>query len=369
MVCSEALTSKTVFQSVASGACGCLPKPLQVEDIYDVLGQLQDQAFECDDSDVIQVDHDLDDVIVGRSGDVIEAYRTAAAASTTGATVLIRGESGTGKELLARSIHDGSGRRGAFVALNCAAIVDTLAESELFGRERGAFTGATERRAGAFESADGGTLFLDEIGDAPPGFQAKLLRALDRGEFYRVGGRAPIRPDVRAVAATNQNLEGEVAEEQFRADLIYRLGEVKIHLPPPCNRLGDIPILARGLVQSISARLGYRSPKISKAALERLAKYDWPGNVTELQNVLTRVLILTRGRGVVESVLAGIERPDGDGMALVDVEKERIYRALEASGWHRGKACHILGVTRPTLRRKMQAFGLERERSGRTITD
>lgn len=368
VVCSEALTSKTVFDAVASGAYDCLGKPLEIEALETVITRLERESKEAaSDEPIVDFVSDRNDVIVGRASGMIDAYRTAAAAAPTAATVLVRGESGTGKELLARSVHDASGRDGAFVALNCAAIVDTLAESELFGHEKGAFTGANERRPGAFETADGGTLFLDEIGDATPSFQAKLLRALDRGEFYRVGGRRPIRPDVRIVAATNQDLESGVSDDAFRADLFYRLCEVTIGLPPLRDRLGDIPILSRGLIHRIATRLGYPTPSISRKALERLAEYDWPGNVRELQNVLTRAMIMTRGSNIVASVLAGIDRADHDPVA--STERDRVVRALEASGWHRGRTCEMLGVTRPTLRRLMRDFGLERSRSGRTLKD
>ena len=204
VVCSEALTSTTVFEAVGSGAYDCLAKPLEVESILALFNRLREER---DESEAtvwqIPVPENQGDVIVGRSGEMIAAHRTAAAASRTQATVLIRGESGTGKEVLAWTVHDASGRTGPFVALNCAAIVDALVERELFGYERGAFTGATERRPGAFEIADGGTLFLDEISDATSSFQAKLLRVLDCGEFFNVGGRSAICPDVRIVAATN----------------------------------------------------------------------------------------------------------------------------------------------------------------------
>ncbi len=371
VVCSDALTSTSVFQAVASGAYDCLAKPLEVEALISILDRLRQERVDSDDAEPETAYRgDPGDVIVGRSPDMIAAYRTAAAASVTNATILVRGESGTGKELLARAIHDASGRSGAFVALNCAAIVDTLVESELFGHEKGAFTGAIEQRPGAFETADGGTLFLDEIGDATPSFQAKLLRVLDRGEFYRVGGRRPILPDVRIVAATNQDLEEAVKKDTFRADLFYRLTEITIHLPPLRDHLGDIPILSRGLVQRIAKRLGYAVPRIGNRALGKLARYSWPGNVRELQNVLTRALIISRGSSIGAWALAGVEGEEGDaGDILLDVERQRIASVLEATGWHRGKACEVLGITRPTLRRKMSEFNLERVRSGRTMRD
>lgn len=368
VVYGPALTSATVIRAIASGAYDCLAKPLEIEAILAVLGRLSQERFEADTVEPLDLPRESrGDVIVGRSAGMIEAYTTAAAAATTGATVLVRGESGTGKELLARAVHDASGRSGSFVALNCAAIVDTLVESELFGHERGAFTGATDRRPGAFEQADKGTLFLDEIGDATSAFQAKLLRALDRGEFYRVGGRTPIRPDVRIVAATNQDLERAVREEAFRADLFYRLTEVTIPLPPLRDRLSDVPVLARGIASRVASRLGFATPRISKAAIEKLCCYPWPGNVRELQNVLTRALIVTGGATIGVASLAGIDVEEAGPKTLVEAERLRVMRALEAARWHRGKACAILGITRPTLRRKMEQYGLERAKSGRTL--
>ena len=361
----------TVFDAVGSGAYDCLAKPLEVESILALLDRLREER---DESEAtvrrVPVPGNQEDVIVESSGAMIAAYRRAAAASRTQATVLIRGESGTSKELLARAAHDASGRTGPFVALNCAAIVDTLVESELFGYERGAFTGATERRPGSFETADGGTLFLDEIGDATSSFQAKLLRALDRGEFFRVGGRSAICPDVRIVAATNQLLQKNVEDEVFRADLFYRLTEVTIRLPPLRDRLGDIPILVRGLMRRIAQRLDVASTGISEDALATLARHEWPGNVREFQNVLTRAMIVERGAAIGTSALLGIDGVGEDrGHALIDVERQRVTRVLEATGWHRGKACDILGITRPTLRRKMKGFDIDRVWSGRTLRD
>jgi DNA-binding NtrC family response regulator len=299
--------------------------------------------------------------VVGGNPEMIGAYRTAASTAPTGANVLIRGQSGTGKELLARSVHAASGRSGPFVAVNCAAVMDSLAESELFGHERGAFTGATELRKGCFELADGGTLFLDEIGDAPLSFQAKLLRALDRGELYRVGGRDLVRPDVRLVAATNRNLEALVSDGEFRADLYYRLAEVAVRLPPLAARRGDIPALVKRLLERVGSRVGIGPVGISNDAMIHLVGSPWPGNVRELQNVLTRGALSCRGNVIEpDDVLHGCAdegRPMGVP-SLQDMERQHIREALGIAGWNRGKVCDLLGITRPTLRHKMREYGI-----------
>jgi two-component system response regulator AtoC len=300
-----------------------------------------------------------EDIAIGRCPQMIEAFKTAGSAAPTDATVLIRGESGTGKDLMARAIHRASARPGRFVAVNCAAVVESLAESELFGHERGAFTGATDRRAGCLESADGGTLFLDEIGEATPSFQAKLLRALDRGEFYRVGGRSPVRSDVRVVAATNRDLESAVEAGTFRADLFYRLTEVSIHLPAVRERQEDIPQLVGRLLSRIARRLNRRIAGASEEALVRLVSHRWPGNVREMQNVLTRAVLVCRGDTIQARHLGGLESGPATcpGVPTLEaVERDHIRRVLEAAAWNRGRSCEILGITRPTLRRKMRAY-------------
>ena len=302
-------------------------------------------------------------MVVGRAPGMIEALKVAGFVAETDVKVLVRGESGTGKELLARAIHRASGRQGAFVAVNCAAVVETLAESELFGHERGAFTGAVARRAGCFEQAEGGTLFLDEVGDASASFQAKLLRVLDRGEYQRVGGRDLLRANARVVSATNQDLEVLSAAGRFRGDLYYRLSEVSLVLPPLRERRCDIPELSARLLEAANAERVRPVEGVSDEALEALLAYPWPGNVRELQNVLTRAAILCRGGVILPQHLEGVGKtaPDPTSRSvqtLDDVECAHIARVLEITGWNRGRACELLGITRPTLRRKMRCYGL-----------
>ncbi len=282
-------------------------------------------------------------------------------------TVLLLGESGTGKEVLARLIHTVSGRReGPFVALNCAALVETLLESELFGYEKGAFTGAQRARPGKFESAQGGTLFLDEIGELSPGFQSKLLRVLQERTFYRVGGTVPIRVDVRIVAATNQDLQKAIKEGRFREDLYYRIGVVTIAIPPLRDRKDDIPLLAHHFLERVRKRTKKIIRGIAAPALEALGRYAWPGNVRELENVIERAAILSDGTILEEKALpleirhpASAPPPEGFPVNLEEAEKMCVRRALEITGGKKGEAAKLLGVSWPTLNKKLRDYGLE----------
>jgi DNA-binding NtrC family response regulator len=244
-------------------------------------------------------------------------------------------------------------------------VVESLTESELFGHEKGAFTGATDRREGCFEQANGGTLFLDEIGDASPAFQAKLLRVLDRGEFLRVGGQHPISPDVRLVAATNVDLEAKIASGKFRGDLYYRINEVTLNLPALRNRREDIPLLVQKLHGSVNRKNSRQISGLSDEAVEELVTYHWPGNVRELQNVLTRSALNCRGSVLQSCHLQGLQTVRGDDVSnhictLAEMERTHIKRVLGAVQWNRGRACRLLGITRPTLRRKMRLFNMEK---------
>ncbi len=363
VVVSEGFSPDQVYSAISGGAFDCLTKPVDDPTLDGLLHRLRrERKTPVEACPLEHVPHVGGEMIVGRSQKMVEALKTIAAVAGTSATVLICGESGTGKELMAREIHRASRRPGAFVALNCVAVMETLTESELFGHERGAFTGAAGRRAGCFEQASHGTLFLDEIGDALPGFQAKLLRVLDQVEFRRVGGQETIRPDVRVVAATNAELESLVAKGTFRADLYYRLSEVTVLLPPLRDRLADIPLLARRTLSEVRHRTGRSLGGISQEAMHRLMVHPWPGNVRELQNVLVRAALHCRGRTIQCNHLKGLisdESPDSEEpLTLSDVERRHIEQVLNATGWNRGMACEILGVSRPTLRRKIRDYGL-----------
>ncbi len=287
------------------------------------------------------------------------------------ATVLILGETGTGKELVARAIHESSGRaKGSFVKVNCAAIPATLLESELFGHEKGAFTGAVAQRTGRFELAHRGTLFLDEIGEMPLELQPKLLRAIQDQEFERVGGTRTIRTDARFIVATNRDLKAMVDENRFRADLYYRLNVFPLHVPPLRERREDIPLLTRYFVQKHARRMGRNIDTISSIAMQALTRYDWPGNIRELQNVIERSVILTNGNVLSVAMPNSIGKASGVGQqqrspeASQAAERERILRALkEANGVVGGPegAAARLGLKRTTLQSRMRKYQIARQ--------
>jgi two-component system NtrC family response regulator len=280
--------------------------------------------------------------------------------------VLINGESGTGKELIANAIHNLSRRKnGPFIAINCGAIPDTLLESELFGHEKGSFTGASTLRRGKLEYANGGTLFLDEIGDLLPELQVKILRFLQERVIERVGGRQLIPVDSRVIAATNQNLEEEVKANRFREDLYFRLAVVKIALPPLRDRGGDVIQLAEHLATAFSKELKKPPKKFSKAALEAIRRYAWPGNVRELQNRVKRAIVLAEGTFISPAELE-LETPNGDveaaGSTLKEaketLEREIIANALRENNGNISKTAKALGISRPTLYDLMSRYGL-----------
>ncbi|UCE31317.1 MAG: sigma-54-dependent Fis family transcriptional regulator [Burkholderiales bacterium] len=275
-------------------------------------------------------------------------------------TVLLEGESGTGKELVARAIHDASGRGGSFVAVNCGSISPELLESELFGHVRGAFTGAHQSREGLFSYAAGGTLFLDEIGEMAQAMQSKLLRALEERTIRPVGANRETPVDVRIIAATNRDLGAEVRSGRFREDLFYRLNVLSIQMPPLREHLEDVPVLARHFLRRLAGELGIAAPDFEDAVLSELAGYEWPGNVRELRNVIERCLLLNR----TPAQCLGLQPPgpvpdrgaDVEETALEAVEKRHILRVLDARGGNKSEAARRLGISRKTLERKLQAW-------------
>jgi DNA-binding NtrC family response regulator len=308
--------------------------------------------------------------MVGRAPAMRALVDTAIRVARSRATVLITGESGTGKELFARLVHRESPRRGKpFVRVNCAALAETLLESELFGHERGAFTGAVARREGRFEMADGGTLFLDEIGETSPALQAKLLRVLEEREFERVGGTKTLTTDVRVVAATNRDLEKEIEEGRFREDLFYRLKVVQLRIPPLRERREDVDALAQHFLEKYSRENGSRVRRIGDDALALLRAHSWPGNVRELENTIERAVVLDAGE-ILEARQLAIEigrdgaAPQLDvsahvGRTLDDLERALILRTLESTGNHRKEAARLLGVTPRTLTNKIAQYRSE----------
>ncbi len=321
--------------------------------------------------------------IIGEHESIRDALTSLTRAATSDATVLLRGESGTGKELFARALHALSPRRdGPFVAINCAAIPAGLLESELFGHEKGAFTGAIARKPGRFEVAHRGTLFLDEIGELPLALQPKVLRALQERAFERLGGNATIQVDVRVVAATNRDLRAAVAARQFREDLFFRLEVFPVHIPPLRERLSDVPLIAQFVLQGTAAELNKPAAELSPAALATLVTYTWPGNVRELENCLERAVILSDGAiieprhlGLPSSPLTAgsLVSPEVDPWELLDlsgtldeasrrvvreVERRKITEALRASDGDLVKAADRLGMPSRLLMRKVRAYGV-----------
>jgi len=299
-----------------------------------------------------------------------EVLRLVDKVAPTEARVLIHGESGVGKELVARAIHSLSPRaEGPFVQLNCAAIPVDLVESELFGHEKGAFTGAVSARKGRFELADGGTLFLDEIGDMPLGAQAKVLKAIEVGEFERVGGMNTVKVDVRIIAATNKDIEAEIRMGKFREDLYYRLNVISISVPPLKERREDVPALAQHFCGEFCRANGKREKVISGEALRVLKSYDWPGNVRELKNTIERLVILGEGDTISadDVMLALLRSPSpqirSSGRSLremvEDYERKLVVMELEANGWNISRTAEKLGIDRSNLQKKIKAWRLK----------
>ncbi len=298
-----------------------------------------------------------------------EILKLAQEVSSLRSTVLIRGDSGTGKELIARAIHF-SGSRAAqpFVVVSCAALTETLLESELFGYEKGAFTGANQQTKGKFELADGGTIFLDEIGDISPKLQADLLRVLQERSFFRVGGREEVRIDARVIAATNKDLAEEVRQGRFRDDLYYRLNVIEIVLPPLRERREDIPILVEHLVERIAHETGKEITDISEGALRILLDHEWPGNVRELENAIERAIVTCRGPVLTEAGFEFLQRTADDsdgwtvpaGTPLADIERRAIVATLESTGGNVKEAAALLGIDRSTLYEKLKRYEIPR---------
>jgi formate hydrogenlyase transcriptional activator len=302
--------------------------------------------------------------IVGDSPALASVLEQVRLVGPTDSTVLIQGETGTGKELIARAVHNVSSRRGRpFVTLNCAAIPAELLESELFGHERGAFTGAVVQRLGRFEAADGGTLFLDEIGDMPLALQAKLLRVLQEQEFERLGSSITRRADVRIVAATNQDLVALIADKQFRMDLYYRLSVFPIALPPLRERVSDIPLLVTHFVEKYGARMSKRISRVSNDSMDALKRYPWPGNIRELQNFIERAVILTGGDVLELPPLPSVMQTKREPVTLRESERHHLLKGLDAAKWVVGGpfgAAASLGMPRTTLIAKMRKHGISR---------
>jgi two-component system, response regulator FlrC len=334
-----------------AGAARVLHKPITTAELQQVLAGLLGQDETTESAAIITSNPQMDAMLT-----------LARKVARTDATVLIQGETGTGKEILARFIHNESGRRDApFVAINCAALPESLIESELFGHERGSFTGATGRRAGCFETATGGTLLLDEVTEIPLVLQAKLLRALQEGEVVRVGSSTPVKVDVRVIAVTNRELRAEVSAGRFRQDLFYRLNVLALRPPALRDRPGDIPILARHFLSKYAALYGSGATKFSTDAMERLVAHRWPGNVRELENVVQRAVILSgdgdvAGEHVVLEDAVTLEPIDTGGRTIMELERDVILTTLARMNGNRTHTAKALGITVRTIRNRLRKY-------------
>jgi two-component system response regulator AtoC len=318
--------------------------------------------------------------IIGGGKDMREIFKMIGTVSLNRATVLIQGESGTGKELIAKVIHHNTSPNEPYIAVNCSAIVETLLESELFGHEKGSFTGAVSRKLGKFELARYGSVFLDEISEMSINLQAKLLRVLQEMEFERVGGKDRVRVQARIIAATNKDLKTLVKEGKFRDDLFYRLNIVSIAIPPLRERIEDIPVLVDYLVAKINIDLHKRILGVSEEMMELFRRYRWPGNVRELENLLVRAAVVAKGQvlgrndfpelgeesGPAAALGGGLAGETGHGKppTLDDVEEQYIRKVIRESGKNKGEICEILGISRPTFERKLEKYGIVFEREG-----
>lgn len=357
----------SALAAVEKGAHDIFPKPVELDELKVVLHRVR-RRLELE-RESIEERHLADrvsfDDIIGSSAPMQEVFATIGKVAGTDVPVLITGESGTGKELIANAIHNRSGRKGGpFIPINCGAIPETLLESELFGHEKGSFTGASTQRRGKLEYASGGTLFLDEIGELAPEPQVKLLRFLQEKVVERVGGRLPISIDARVIAATNQDLEERVKAGRFREDLYFRLAVVRMELPPLRERGEDVIQLAQHLALAFAKELKKPARKFNKPALDALRRHGWPGNVRELQNRVKRALVLSDGPAISPAELE-LDTPEGTPSAPATlkeiretVEKEKISDALRENNGNVSKTAKILGISRPTLYDLMSRYGL-----------
>jgi two-component system response regulator HydG len=364
---------ETAVRAMQEGAEHYLTKPLQIDELVLVLRRALDRRTLRNEATELRArlkEHLRFDNIVGASPALQEVFNVVEQVAPTKASVLITGESGTGKELIAQAIHENSPRAAApFVKLHCASLAETILESELFGHEKGSFTGAAGRREGRFKQADGGTLFLDEIGEISPTIQVKLLRFLQEKTFERVGGNETVKVDVRIIAATNRDLASEVAAGKFREDLYYRLNVVNIETPPLRARPSDLLPLATHFLRRFSKENGKRIEGFSEDAVERITGYRWPGNVRELENVIERAVVLCDAAkltakhlpaGVGASVRGGMRIP---GSTMAEIEKHAIVTTLEACGGRTTQAAHMLDISVRKIQYKLHEYGIILQRT------
>lgn len=370
-------TIDSAVEAMKLGAFDYLTKPLERDELLVVLNKAVEKTKLLNENSRLR--EQLEDRfkienIIGKDGKMQEVLKIIKKVSNSNSTVLIFGESGTGKELAAKAIHHNSPRRDKpFMDINCAAIPETLLESELFGYEKGAFTGASTRKIGLFESANGGTLFLDEIGDMGIGLQARLLRAIQEREIRRVGGKDNIKIDVRIISATNKNLESEIKDGRFREDLYYRLNVIAFRIPPLRERMGDIPELVSFFISKYNKSLEKKINGISDNTLNLLLNYSWPGNVRQLESVIERAVLLTDGAVIETDTLPPeiFNKPlqigkidfdiPNDGISFEELEREVLLKAMRKSNWIIAKAAQLLRMSYRTLQYRLNKFGIKRE--------
>jgi DNA-binding NtrC family response regulator len=364
-------TVETAIRAIKAGAYDYIPKPFKLDEVRIVVQRALERKRLLQENrryrQELRGKYRLENV-VGASGPMLDIFKTVARVAPTRSTVLVEGESGTGKELIARTIHYNSDRsQGPFVAVDCGALPEALLESELFGHERGAFTGANALKRGLFEAARGGTCFLDEIGDVSPTVQSRLLRVIQEHEIKRVGGIEPIKVDVRVIAASNKHLESLTKAHKFREDLYYRLSVVTITLPPLRERRDDIPLLAEFFLRKFAQEAGKRVDRIGPEAVILLTAYSWPGNVRELEHAIERGVVLTQNPILLAQDLppelqaspAGRPAADAQVLPLREVERRHLLFALERARGNRKRAAEWLGVTRRTLYRMAARHGID----------
>ncbi|MEW5923713.1 MAG: sigma-54 dependent transcriptional regulator [Candidatus Zixiibacteriota bacterium] len=356
-------TVENAVEAMKKGAADYIMKPFPMDELVIVCRKLAEKQRLSGLTDMLA--HDIKNIsydqFIGHSRAAREMLDMISKVAATDATVLLTGKSGTGKELAAHLIHENSPRRSKpFIPINCAALTETLLESELFGHEKGSFTGADKRKLGRFELADGGTIFLDEIGEMSPALQAKLLRVLEERQFVRVGGVDNVAVNVRVIAATNRNLKDEMADGKFREDLFFRLNIFPIKIPTLADRKEDIPDLAHYLLK----RKNYKNPDLSEEVISLLVSYNWPGNIRELKNILERAMILAAGEPIeiehigiddeTETAPLQVAADGGSGAGLEAAEKEMIIKALEKTGGNKTEAAKMLKITRRRLYSRMK---------------
>jgi len=372
VVAADLESVKPAVAALREGACDYLCKPIDSNEVLSVVGRaLSERAQRAVPAPPEPaLNPEMRAQIIGGSPQIQALFKTIEQIAPSRATVLITGESGTGKELVAAAIHRrGPRAKEPFIRLNCAALAESLLESELFGHERGAFTGADRRRAGRIEQADRGTLFLDEIGEISASVQLKLLRVLQERAFERVGGNETLQVDVRIIAATNQNLPSLVAAGQFREDLYYRLNVIEIHLPSLRERASDIPALAEHFLARHAAPNGSKATRISDAALARLVTYPWPGNVRELENAVEHAAVMATGDRIEPEDLPPELRTESEldvlpvvpGASLRELERYAILKTLEAVGGSTGRAAETLGISVRKIQYRLQEYSAERK--------